>query len=213
MPERWPDDHVVLLGQLIGDGSYLSGQPMRYTTASEENSRAVERTATREFGAPWLKELGIFGQRSAEKRVPGPVFRLANDQIGLFLRHLWATDGCIWSGKRKSGRHAARVYYATTSPGLASDVAALLLRLGIVARITTSTCGEGRISNVHVSGGTDQRTFLDKVGAFGPWIPQALKLGATLPAATNSNVDTLPMEIWGEVRAAMASSGIALRQR
>ena len=50
-PERWPDDRVVLLGQMIGDGSYLSGQPMRYTTASEDNGRAVREAATREFGA------------------------------------------------------------------------------------------------------------------------------------------------------------------
>ena len=44
--ERWPDDRVVLLGQLIGDGSYLSGQPLRYTTASEDNSRAVADAAS-----------------------------------------------------------------------------------------------------------------------------------------------------------------------
>jgi replicative DNA helicase len=98
-PERWPTRRVVLLGQLIGDGSYLNNAPMRYTTASEPNSRAVTAAATREFGAKvtryaargschqllisgngnrwhpagvgaWLKELGIFGQRSHEKRVP-----------------------------------------------------------------------------------------------------------------------------------------------
>ncbi|MDT4895825.1 MAG: replicative helicase [Acidobacteriota bacterium] len=34
----WPDARVTLLGQLIGDGSYLKQQPMRYTTSSEENS-------------------------------------------------------------------------------------------------------------------------------------------------------------------------------
>ncbi len=50
-PERWPEDRVILLGQLIGDGSYLSGQPMRYTTASEENSAAVAQAAARECGA------------------------------------------------------------------------------------------------------------------------------------------------------------------
>ena len=240
-PERWPKDRVVLLGQLIGDGSYLSGQPMRYTTASEENSRAVEGAATREFGATvtrykgrgkwhqllisgngtrwapagvgaWLKELGIFGQRSGEKRVPEAVFRLPNDQIALFLRHLWATDGCIWSGKDKTGKHRGRIYYATTSPGLAADVAALLLRFGIVARIGTTVCGAGSISNVQVSGGADQRAFLEHVGAYGSRIPQALKLGATMPAQTNSNVDTLPTEVWGEVRTAMAAGAITTRE-
>ena len=50
-PVRWPDDRVILLGHLIGDGSYLTHQPLRYTTASEENSAAVAGAARREFGA------------------------------------------------------------------------------------------------------------------------------------------------------------------
>ena len=60
-------------------------------------------------------------------------------QIALLLRHLWATDGCIWTPP-PGVRHAARVYYATTSPGLAGDVAALLLRLGITAVKETRQC-------------------------------------------------------------------------
>ena len=123
----------MLLGQLIGDGSYLSGQPLRYTTASEDNSRIVAEAAEREFGArvsrhdhengwhqlvlagngnrwapagvnKWLRELGIFGQRSHQKRVPAAAFRLPNDQIALLLRHLWATDGTVWIGERADGR-------------------------------------------------------------------------------------------------------------
>ena len=43
--DRWPDDRLVLLGQMIGDGSYLTHAPMRYTTASEENSEAVRGAA------------------------------------------------------------------------------------------------------------------------------------------------------------------------
>jgi len=178
-PERWPDDRVVLLGQLIGDGSYLNNAPMRSTTASEANSRAVTEAATREFGAKvtryagraswhqllisgngnrwhpagvgaWLKELGIFGQRSHQKRIPEAAFTLPCDQIATLLRHLWATDGCIWSGTR-SGKQVRSVYYATTSPGLAADVAALLLRLGIVARTRIVRSGHRWISNVAVS--------------------------------------------------------------
>src|SRR5262249_41144337 len=37
----WPEAQVVLLAHLIGDGSYVKNQPLRYTTSSEENSRAV----------------------------------------------------------------------------------------------------------------------------------------------------------------------------
>jgi replicative DNA helicase len=237
--ERWPADRVVLLGQLIGDGSYLRGSPLRYTTASEENSKAVADAAAREFGArvtryrgrrnwhqllisgngnrwhpagvgAWLKELGIFNQRSHEKRIPPAAFQLPNDQIALLLRHLWATDGSIWAGVVPSGKVKTRVYYATTSPGLASDVAALLLRLGIVARINTSRSGDGRISNVLVSGATAQRRFLDLVGGFGPRCAQAATLETLLPAP-NTNTDTLPIETWQTVRSLMAEQGITQR--
>ncbi len=238
-PEHWPEDRVILLGQLIGDGSYLSHQPMRYTTASEENSTAVSGAAAREFGArvtrysgrrsghqllisgngnrwhpagvgAWLKALGIFNQRSHEKRVPASAFRLPNDQVALLLRHLWATDGSIWTGRRSSGKLVTRVSYATTSPGLAADVSALLLRLGVVARIATVKSGSGRISNVSVSGATAQRQFLDTVQSFGPRASQAALLTAAL-ASASTNVDTLPVEMWQAVRMAMPERGIAQR--
>src|SRR5204863_6674233 len=136
---EWPDARVALLGQLIGDGSYLSNAPMRYTTASEENSELVARAAREEFGGTvrryagrgnwhqllisgngnrwhpagvnaWLRELGIFGQRSAEKRIPEAAFRLSNRQIALLLRHLWATDGAIWI-RPATQEGASRVFF------------------------------------------------------------------------------------------------------
>jgi len=240
---RWPDDRLVLLGQLVGDGSYLSGQPLRYTTASEENSAAVAGAAEREFGArvsrhpgrgnwhqlvlagngnrwrpagvnAWLRELGIFNQRSHEKRLPVDVFQLGNEQIALLLRHLWATDGCLWSGLRRSnGRVVTRVYFSTASEGLARDVAALLLRLGIVARLGETPSEHGRpVHHVDVSGVTAQRRFLVEVGAFGPRVAPAEKLDtalATMPA--NTNVDTLPREVWAAVREAMSERGVTQR--
>ncbi|MFL5831411.1 MAG: replicative DNA helicase [Solirubrobacteraceae bacterium] len=238
-PERWPEDRVILLGQLIGDGSFLNNAPMRYTTASEANSAAVTRSASREFGAKvtryvgrgnwhqllisgngnrwhpagvgaWLKELGIFGQRSHEKRIPEAAFRLANDQIATLLRHLWATDGCIWAGTSGRGKMITRVYYATTSPGLGSDVVALLLRLGIVARVSSSPCGKRRINSVVVSGAESQARFLETVGAFGPRARQALGLSGVL-RSTHTNVDTLPPETWAIVRREMAERGVTQR--
>ena len=239
---RWPDDHVVLLGQLIGDGSYLSGQPMRYTTASEDNGLAVSEAAVRGFGArvtryagrrtwhqllisgngdrwrpagvnAWLRELGIFDQRSHEKRVPTGAFRLPDDQIALLLRHLWATDGSIWTGRTTGGKAVHRVAYSTTSAALAADVAALLLRLGIVARLqVTARNGAHRMRHVVVSGSQAQLRFLDSVGAFGPRVAQAAKLRAALAGVRAvTNVDTLPRETRVQVRSAMSAQAITQR--
>jgi replicative DNA helicase len=238
----WSDARVMLLGQLIGDGSYLKQQPMRYTTSSEDNSRVVAEAAHNEFGITvkrysgrrnwhqlllsgngnrwqpagvnlWLRELGIFGQRSHEKHVPADVFRLSNYQIGLLLRHLWATDGCIYVPPA-GVRTAARVYYSTNSSRLAGDVAALLLRLGIVAR--TNTVKQGRYRPAHhvvVSGIEDQRRFLNLVGAFGPRSEKAKQLAAWLATRdANTNVDTLPQECFQEIKSVMRAGGVSQRQ-
>src|SRR5262249_26954820 len=157
----------------------------------------------------WLRELGIFGQRSHQKRIPESAFLLSTPQIALLLRHLWATDGTI--APRRTGKGSDAVCYATNSPGLASDVAALLLRLEIVARISSATKGRYRPSfMVNVSGLANQQRFLATVGAFGPRERQARLLEARLSGRReNTNVDTLPIESLGRVRDAMRAQGIS----
>jgi replicative DNA helicase len=239
-PVAWPDHEVALLGHLIGDGSYLRHQPLRYCTASEANSALVSSAATamgcavtRYAGrgawhqlllsgngnrwhaagvGGWLRKLGIFGQRSHEKRVPPAAFTLGDRQIGLLLAHLWATDGCIFLRDERS-KGAPRVYFATCSVGLAQDVMALLLRLGIVARLrTTLQAGKNPIHGVDVSGAEQQRLFLDKVGGFGPRAGPALRLRDCLDRiSANTNIDTLPSALFADVKRAMSRQGISQR--
>ena len=215
----WSDEQIILLGHLVGDGSYLTHQPLRYATASEDNSAAVSRCATalgstvsRHAGrgnwhqlvianngnrwhangvGAWLKGLGIFNQRSHQKHLPSGVFQLSDAQIGLLLQHLWATDGCIHMRKPNS-RGAARVYFSTCSERLAGDVAALLMRLGIVARTRLTQQRLGRpVYSVDVSGAEQQSLFLACVGAFGPRAAAARALSVQLAAIkSNPNVDT-----------------------
>lgn len=240
-PIQWSDDRVVLLGQLIGDGSYLKHQPLRFTNQTKENIDTVVRAAETEFGVTtkiysrdnwqqvvfsgngnrwhprgvnkWLRELKIYNQRSYEKRIPQEAFKLSNRQIALLLRHLWATDGTIYT--RKTGEKGSHVVqYATNSMGLAGDVAALLLRLGIVAR--TQKVRQGKYLpcyHIKVSGADNMRRFLEIVGAFGPRVPQAEKLSrALIDVEANTNTDTLPIEIFDQVKLAMQSQGVSQRQ-
>jgi replicative DNA helicase len=236
--EKWPDDRVALLAHLIGDGSCLNQQPMRYATASEACSELVRRAAENEFGMRvkryagganwhqlllsgngnrwhpaginlWLRELGIFGQPSSEKRVPESVFRLGNEQIKLFLRHLWATDGTI-STRKPGQRGSHSIHFCSCSRGLADDVAALLLRLGIVARIQTVTSGyKNPVYMVWVLGVEAQTQFLNAVGAFGPRVRPAEVLTAALAGKkANPNVDTLPEEMLYGVGFLMQQKGM-----
>ena len=237
-PKRWPDHWLILLGHLVGDGSYLTHQPLRYTTASEENSVMV-RLAAEKFGstvarhegptgtwhqlvisgngnrwAPagvgaWLKQLGIYGQRSHEKHLPAEVFSLDEDQIACLLRHLWATDGSVTM--RKPGqRGSPRICFSTCSRRLADDVAALLLRLQIVARIRTVHTAKGRpMYNVDISGVDAQLRFVMNVGCQGPRLGAIRELMHHLVATNpNTNVDTLPEEVLETIRATIKAQGI-----
>jgi replicative DNA helicase len=237
---EWSDEAVALLGHLVGDGSYLKHQPLRYCTSSEENSalvrdaaQALGSTVTRFSGrgawhqllisgngnrwhpsgvGAWLKSIGIFNQRSHEKHLPEQVFALPDRQLALLAMHLWATDGCI-ALRRPGTQGAPRVYFSTCSDALARDVMALLLRLGIVARLrTTVQKGYRPLHSVDVSGANEQRRFLDIVWAFGPRLGPAMRLRELLrDTVANTNTDTLPHEVFGFVRQAMGRQGISQR--
>ncbi|QEA39063.1 replicative DNA helicase [Pistricoccus aurantiacus] len=233
----WPEHEIVLLAHLVGDGSYVTRQPLRYTTACEANSLAVTEaaqalgsTVTRHEGrgnwhqlvisgngnrwrpagvGKWLKDLGIHGQRSREKQLPDAVFGLSNEHLALFLRHLWATDGSITI----AGNGRARFYFSTCSESLIRDVAALLLRFGIVARTKHVTRpGSQGWFNADISGNAQQLAFLEKIGAFGHQKETALGLLNTLSrSAINTNVDTLPQEVFDYIRHEMKGRGITHR--
>jgi replicative DNA helicase len=240
-PVAWLDAEISLLGHLVGDGSYLTHQPLRYTTASEANSKLVAEcavalgsTVTRHAGrgnwhqlviagngnrwhasgvGAWLKGLGIFNQRSHQKHLPPAVFQLSDAQIGLLLKHLWATEGSIHV--RPAGRRGApAVYFCSCSEQLIRDVAALLLRLGMVGRIQQVRQNSGRpLWSVYVSGSEQQALFLARVGAFGPREAPAKALAAKLAVTrSNPNVDTLPQELYAQLRSSMSAQGLTRRQ-
>ena len=161
--------------------------------------------------AEWLDGLGVFGLRSHEKRVPEAVFAQPVEGIAVFLRHLWATDGCIW---HKPGPGRARIYYASSSERLARDVQALLLRCDIRARIGRVAQRAGRPQfHVDVSGAEDVQRFLAVVGGFGRQRQEAAaRIGAAAPARGNTNRDVVPREAWESlVKPAMARNGVTAR--
>jgi replicative DNA helicase len=148
----------------------------------------------------WLDRLGAFGLRSYEKRVPPRVFEQPPAAIATFLRHLWSTDGCVYLAH--GPRAAPVVYYATSSPRLATDVQSLLLRLGINAIRSRVGNARGRPQyHVKLTGTPDVARFLETVGCLGESRAEtglriAVKLGQ---ARANPNRDVIPAAAWRDV--------------
>ncbi|MFC9971878.1 replicative DNA helicase [Spirillospora sp. NPDC127200] len=238
----WPEERVVMLAHLIGDGSFATRQPIRYASKDEACLAAVAKAAEH-FGitavrdeceaarvttlrlpapsrlthgrrnpiAAWLDELGLFGLRSHEKFVPGPVFSLPKEQVVLFLRHLWATDGCVhWDAKQGQ----CRVYYASSSRRLVDDVSRLLARFGILSRVkTVNKAGYRPGYQLHLYGAENQLAFFEAVqvhGARGVIAAAAVEKLRSLRSDTN--VDTIPREVWDDVRQILADEKMPHRR-
>jgi replicative DNA helicase len=164
--------------------------------------------------AAWLDGLGVGNLRSHEKRVPEQVFRQPRAEIGLFLRHLWATDGCLYYNA--SATVPISVYYASSSERLARDVQSLLLRLGINAVLTRSPQhGKGRDQyHVQVMGKPDLELFSLLVGAVGERRTAALGAIRAHQQArvANTNRDVIPRAAWrSPVLPAMQRTGMTTR--
>ena len=237
----WSEDRIGLLAHLIGDGCVVKRQPVHYTSNDPENLDFVEAAAAAEFGitprrvaqqtwwhvylpAParcthgrgnpihdWFRELGIEYLGAHDKRLPKALYAASDDEICLFLKHLWATDGCVWL---PNGNSAAKVYYATSSRELADGVAHLLARLGIVARIRqVEKAGYSPGYHVIVADGPSLRTFCARVGVHGRRGETARELGAWLTGrTTNTNVDSVPLGVWDIVRSERVRVGLTERQ-
>jgi replicative DNA helicase len=239
---EWPDDEVVVLAHMIGDGSFVRRQPIRYASEDEECLEAMTRAA-KHFGispvrddhaaarvttlrlpspyrlthgernpiAAWLDTLGLFGLRSHEKFIPDEIFALRSRQIALFLRHLWATDGSV-SWDEKLGH--ARIYYASTSRRLIDDVARLLLRFNVMTRVKEVRKGDYRPGyHLDIYGAENQLRFLTDVGVHGERSVKAAQCATMLRKIKgNTNLDTVPREVWDRVRGVLAEQGMTHRE-
>jgi replicative DNA helicase len=240
--QRMAESEVILLAHMIGDGSCVKRQPIRYASVDEANLAAVTvsaayfgvtavrddypaaRVTTLRLPAPyrlthgrrnpiaaWLDELGLFGLRSYEKFVPQAVFALPNDQVALFLRHLWATDGSVrWDAKVGQGR----IYYASTSRRLIDDVQQLLLRVGVNSRITRMRKATYRDCwHLWIDRAENQVAFLTKVGVHGARSRAAQTVLEELTARMRRpGADTVPREVWNRVERALPSQRMSTRE-
>jgi replicative DNA helicase len=237
----WSEHRIGLLAHLLGDGCVIKRQPVHYTSNDPENLEFVEAAAAAEFGitprrvaqqtwwhsylpAPahcthgrgnpihdWFRELGIEYRGAHDKRLPSALYAASDDEICVFLRHLWATDGCVWLPHSNS---AAKVYYSSASRDLADGVAHLLARLGIIARIRqVQKAGYAPNYHVIVADAPSLRTFCARVGVHGRRGETARELGAWLAArTTNTNVDTVPLGVWNLVKSERVRAGLTERQ-
>ena len=243
-PERhepWEDSRVILLAHMLGDGSMLARQPLRYASVDEDNLEAVTKAALT-FGVAAVRD-DYAAARVSTLRLRAP-FRLTHgkrnpiaewlDSLGVFdkrshekfvpepLYHVSKRQIAlflrhIWATDgsvtvNKSGR-GGRIYYASTSRRLVDDLSRLLLRFGISTRLrTVRKSGYRPGYTLDISGSDSQRRFLQEIGVHGDRGAHAERLLEIIrETKSNTNVDTVPVGVWDAVRDVMSERGMTTR--
>jgi replicative DNA helicase len=236
-----PEPELVMLAHLLGDGSFVRNQPIRYASVDEENLAAVTEAA-RHFGITAARDF-YPAARCTSLRLPAP-YHLTHgrrnpiaawlDSMGLFgLRshekfippHVFSLPQGqlalflrhLWATDgsvtvAKSG--AVRVYYATTSERLARELQLLLLRFGVTPRLHAVGNVYGHPQwTVDVTGVKDQRQFLDEVGVHGERGLAATEARQRLDMMTAvGRFDTIPSDVWERVAQVMRERSISLNR-
>ena len=236
-----PEPEIVMLAHLLGDGSFIKNQPIRYASTDEANLAAVTQAA-RHFGITAIRD-DYEAARCTTLRLPAP-YRLARGRrnpiaawlhpMGLFgLRsHEKFIPSRIFSLSQTQLalflRHlwatdgsvtvansgAVRVYYGTTSEKLARQLQTLLLRFGIIARLHAVGNVYGHPQwTVDVKGVKDQRRFLDEIGVHGKRGLSAVEAKKRLDLMVAAGrFDNIPSGVWERVGRIMRERSISRNQ-
>ena len=185
-----------------------AGQDARLRTGT---GRSV---ALRSGARLWLEALDMVGHKATEKHVPAAVFRLNNTDLALLLGRLWSGDGYVAG----TDRNNMTPYLASSSHRLVSECQHLLLRLGMVSRLTEKRFPykDGRVGyTLHLLGRCSIERFVETIGPrlIGRAVElEALKAYLDTTAADLESVDTLLAEIERLVRRAKEASGLTWGQ-
>jgi len=234
-----PEPEIIMLAHLLGDGSFVRNQPIRYASTDEANLAAVTDAALH-FGITGVRDYHE-AARCTSLRLPAP-YHLTHgrhnpiaawlDSMALFgLRshekfippqifslpqnRLALFLRHLWATDgsvtvAKSG--AVRVYYGTTSERLARELQILLLRFGIIARLHAVGNVYGHPQwTLDVTGVRDQRRFLDEIGVYGERGLAVVEAQRRLDSMTAAGrFDTIPSGVWERVGQVMKERSISL---
>ena len=126
--------------------------------------------------------------KSGTKRVPFPIFSLSDKQISIYLKAYFEGDG---------GAESHEITATTKSENLASDLAYLLLRFGIIARIhskiksATNTVAKIKREyyQISISGQDNIRKYIDEIGFI---TKEKNDKALKLLKKSNTNFDVVP---------------------
>tara|TARA_Y100000310_G_scaffold345498_1_gene465655 strand:- start:40 stop:2673 length:2634 start_codon:yes stop_codon:yes gene_type:complete len=164
----------------FGSGGFIKG-----------NKIIIEKRPIRKL----IEKYGLFGKLAIEKEIPQEILKLKKPLLSLFLNRLFSCDGSIYCD---SG--CWEMSYSSSSEKLIRQVQHLLLRFGILCKLRKKKVKcEGKYFDSFelVMNAENILKYIDEIGFFGKKAErQKPAVKEISEKILNTNVDTIPREIW-----------------
>jgi hypothetical protein len=183
-------------------GHFLKGNKNKY------EKRSIRKLIERER---------IFGLLSPQKYLSQGVMQLKKASLALFLNRLFSCDGSIYKKKTNTG-FTWQISYSSSSEKMIRQIQNLLLRFGILSKLREKIM---KLNNKEfksyelILNAENVIKFIEEIGFFGKKAEREFEAKQhILSVNRNSNVDTIPKEIWETYKpASWTKIGVALNYK
>ncbi|MFA6422914.1 MAG: replicative DNA helicase [Patescibacteria group bacterium] len=222
------DNKIILLAHLIGDGCYLSHQPLHYTNADPQCLKIVDEVSYDEFKTKnrlvkqqnWF-HLYLSAPIKLARGRKNPIIKWLDEDLNIFNQRsgekripkivfsldnkkvsLFISHLFATDGGLTKSSGIWRLHYASKSRRLIEDLQHLLLRFEILSRIKENKKkGYAIVYDLVISGSDNQLSFLINIGIFGEKEKNVkLAIAELRMINSNTNVDIIPSEVWQKIK-------------
>ncbi len=171
---------------------YVVRSDGRFAKGSKFNKKSVTE---------WLEAFELYNKKSEKKFIPKEIFKLTKKGLALFLNRYFSCDGTIYFD---SNTKTYRISVSSASEMLARQLQSLLLRfemVGVLRNKKSKLNGKEFKSFELELKGKNVETFIKEIGFYGKKeIKQNEALKKIENIKRNTNIDTIPREIWKTYR-------------
>ena len=143
----------------------------------------------------WLTNIGIYGKLAKEKIIPIKIIKLKKELLALFLNRLFSCDGSIY----KTNDYW-EIAYSSSSEKMIRQIQSLLLKFKVLSKLREKkikTNNKEFNSFELVINSENSVKFIEEIGFFGKkHEKEFLAKQEILSKIRNTNIDTIPKEIW-----------------
>ena len=165
-------------------GHFLKGNKNKY------EKRSIRKLIEREE---------IFGLLSTKKYLSQNIMQLNKNNLSLFLSKLFSCDGSIYKKKSNTGI-TWQISYASSSEKMIRQIQNILLRFNILSKLRDRMmkCNNKEFKSYElILNAENVLKFIDEIGFFGEKEKRIAEAKQHINSVKrNSNVDTIPKDIW-----------------